>query len=140
MHWDHNNHLAKLATRVFHTLANEVPSERVFSAMKTLHSKTRNRLTEERVDKLLFIQINLRTLNRKERKPQPQDEFQGNGTDESDSEDETDRSPYQIVPWIVQRVSSDTPAAGIAPIGPIQPTWPGMRQLELSGFGPVSGN
>jgi hAT family C-terminal dimerisation region len=69
MHWDHNNHLAKLATRVFYILANEVPSERVISVIKTLYSKTRNRLTKERVNKLLFIQINLRTLNRKERKP-----------------------------------------------------------------------
>jgi hAT family C-terminal dimerisation region len=55
MHWDYNNHLVKLATRVFYILANEVSSERVFLTMKTLHLKTRNRLIKERVNKLLFI-------------------------------------------------------------------------------------
>ena len=32
--------------------------------MNILHSKSRNRLTPERVDKLLYIQINCRTLRR----------------------------------------------------------------------------
>ena len=32
--------------------------------MNILHSKSRNRLTPERVDKLLYIQINRRTLRR----------------------------------------------------------------------------
>jgi hAT family C-terminal dimerisation region len=103
LHWDDNNLLAKLAIRVFYILANEVSSERVFSAMKILHSKPRNRLTEDRVDKLLFIQINLRTLRRRKR----QSESQNEEIDESESEDEMDGSPYQIVPWVVQRVSSD---------------------------------
>jgi len=31
--------------------------------MNVIHSKTRNSLTPERVDKLLYIQINRRTLN-----------------------------------------------------------------------------
>ena len=31
--------------------------------MNVVHSKIRNRLTPERVDKLLYIQINRRTLN-----------------------------------------------------------------------------
>jgi hypothetical protein len=101
--------------------------------MKTLHSKTRNRLTEDRIDKLLFIQINLRTLGRKNVKKQSQDEE----INESGSEGETDDSPYQFVPWIVQRVSSDAPTAGITGIGPVQATLPGMRQLELPDFDPV---
>jgi hAT family C-terminal dimerisation region len=101
LHWDDNNLLTKLATRIFHTLANEIPSERVFSAMKLLHSIVRNRLSEERVDKLLFIQINLRTLRRqpKARKPPSRE------SDGSDTEDAQDCSPYQLVPLIVQRLS-----------------------------------
>jgi hypothetical protein len=83
LHWDDNNLLAKPAIRVFHTLTNEVPSQRVFSAMKILHSKTRNRLREDRVDKLLFIQINLRTLRRHKR--QPRSELQSKKAYESES-------------------------------------------------------
>jgi len=41
-----------------------VPCERAFSALHQLHTKTRNALTPERVDKLLYIQINSRTLKR----------------------------------------------------------------------------
>jgi hypothetical protein len=126
LHWDDNNLLAKLAIRVFHTLANEVPSERVFSAMKLLHSKTRNRLSEDRVDKLLFIQINTRTLRRR-----PKVRTRDEETDGSSTEDETDISPCQFAPLIVQRVSEDSPTAGITAVGPAQPTLPGMRQLEL---------
>jgi hypothetical protein len=103
--------------------------------MKILQSKTRNRLTEDRVDKLLFIQINLRTLRR--RKQQPQSEPQSEEIDESESKDRMDASPYQIIPWIVQRVSSDASTAGIIPIGSVQPTLPGLRQLESPDFGPI---
>jgi hypothetical protein len=35
--------------------------------MNIIHSKSRNRLTPERVDKLLYIQINRRTLRREAR-------------------------------------------------------------------------
>jgi hypothetical protein len=101
--------------------------------MKTLHSKPRNRLTEDRVNKLLFIQINLRTLRRRKRQSEPQNEE----IDESESEDEMDASPYQIVPWVVQRVFSDASTAGITPIGLVQPTLPGLRQLESPDFGPM---
>ena len=46
------------------TTANSVPSERAFSAMKAVHSPTRNKLTPERVNKLLFVYLNTRVLNR----------------------------------------------------------------------------
>jgi hAT family C-terminal dimerisation region len=39
-----------------------MPYERAFSALNQLYTKTRNTLTPERVDKLLYIQINSRTL------------------------------------------------------------------------------
>ena len=54
--------LAILAQRVFNTPANSVPSERSFSVQNLLHSKTRNRLTADRAEKLEFIYINVRTL------------------------------------------------------------------------------
>jgi hypothetical protein len=41
-----------------------VPCERAFSALNLLRTKTRNALTPERVNKLLYVQINSRTLRR----------------------------------------------------------------------------
>jgi hypothetical protein len=64
LYFDNNNALAQLADRVLHTLANSVPCERAFSALNQLHTKTRNALTPERVNKLLYIQINSRTFRR----------------------------------------------------------------------------
>jgi hAT family C-terminal dimerisation region len=64
LHFDDNPALSKLADRILHTLANSVPCERNFSTMNFVHSLVRNRLTTERVDKLLYVQINRRTLHR----------------------------------------------------------------------------
>jgi hypothetical protein len=64
LHFDDNIPLSKLADRLFHTLANSVPCERNFSSMNILHSKAHSRLTIERINKLLYIQINRRTLRR----------------------------------------------------------------------------
>jgi hAT family C-terminal dimerisation region len=49
---------------VLYILANLILCERAFSALNQLYTKTRNALTPERVDKLLYIQINSRTLRR----------------------------------------------------------------------------
>jgi hAT family C-terminal dimerisation region len=69
---------------VLYILANSVPCERAFSALNQLHTKTRNALTPERVDKLLYIQINSRTLRRDALvKVLPEDE-------EEDEEEEDD--------------------------------------------------
>jgi hAT family C-terminal dimerisation region len=54
--------LSTFARQLLNTIANSVPSERSWSTMNYIHSKTRNRLSLERVDKLLFIYINSRTL------------------------------------------------------------------------------
>jgi Protein of unknown function (DUF 659)/hAT family C-terminal dimerisation region len=56
--------LAEFAMRISKATANSVPSERAFSSMKAVHSLTRNRLTPERVNKLLFITVNTKILNR----------------------------------------------------------------------------
>ena len=56
--------LATLAVRIFGTIANSVPSERSFSAVNFLHSKARNRLIPANADKLAFIYMNKRVLER----------------------------------------------------------------------------
>jgi hypothetical protein len=44
--------------------ANSVPSKCTFLSMKTIYSITRNRLTPTHINKLLFININTKVLNR----------------------------------------------------------------------------
>ena len=56
--------LACLARRIFSTLANSVPSERSFSAIKFLQNCLRNRLTPDRTDQSAFIFINAKVLER----------------------------------------------------------------------------
>ena len=63
-HLDSTPVLAQLALRILNTIANSVPCERHFSAMNWIHTPTRSRLTTDRVNKLLFVQLNLRVLNR----------------------------------------------------------------------------
>jgi Protein of unknown function (DUF 659) len=55
--------LGKLALRVFKAPCNSVPSERAFSIQNLIHTKTRNQLRSEKVDKLTYIYINTRVLN-----------------------------------------------------------------------------
>ena len=55
--------LSFLARRIYSSLANSVPSERSFSAQNLLHCRLRNRLSQEKVDRLAFIYMNYRTLN-----------------------------------------------------------------------------
>jgi hypothetical protein len=56
--------LAQLADRVFYILANLILYKRAFNALNQLYIKTRNALTPKRINKLLYIQINSRTLRR----------------------------------------------------------------------------
>jgi hypothetical protein len=56
--------ISQLTYRLHTTLGSSVPSERVFSAMKLTHSRLCTTLTTERVDKLLYIQVNCRVLRR----------------------------------------------------------------------------
>lgn len=57
--------LAELAMWLFETPANSVPSERAFSTMNLTHTRYRNRLKVEKVDKICYIHINRRILDRK---------------------------------------------------------------------------
>ena len=54
---------AELAIRLHHTVANSDASERSFSEMKLQHNKLRNRLELARVNKLVYIAMNARTLD-----------------------------------------------------------------------------
>jgi hypothetical protein len=54
--------LSAFAIRLLNTIANSVQSERVMSNMNYIHSKARNRLSLDTVDKLLFIYNNSQVL------------------------------------------------------------------------------
>jgi hypothetical protein len=56
--------LAQLAVRIFEAIANSVASERAFSAMNLIHTKLRNRLGAEKANKLIYIYMNQRILDR----------------------------------------------------------------------------
>jgi hypothetical protein len=55
--------LPHIARRLATTIANSVPSERAFSTMNLVHSKLRNRLVADRVEKQVYIHINRRILD-----------------------------------------------------------------------------
>jgi hypothetical protein len=56
--------LSSFADKLMITCANSVPSERAWSSMNYIHSKTRNSLSFNTVDKLQFIYINYRILRK----------------------------------------------------------------------------
>jgi len=58
-----------LATRLFCTPANSVPTESSFSAQNLIHSKVHNSLNPTRVDKLTYIYLNRRVLDHKAGEP-----------------------------------------------------------------------
>lgn len=60
--------LGRLGNRLYSTPANSVPSERSFSTQNFIHSKVRNCLKPERVNKLTYIYMNSRVFRvKKER-------------------------------------------------------------------------
>jgi hypothetical protein len=56
--------LAQLIVRIFKAIANSVASERAFSAINLIYTKLRGRLGIEKANKLIFIYINQRVLDR----------------------------------------------------------------------------
>jgi hypothetical protein len=56
--------LARLAVRVFEAIANSVTSERAFSTMNLIHSKLRSKIGAEKANKLIYIYMNQRVLDR----------------------------------------------------------------------------
>ena len=59
-------HISRIALRRFRTPCNSVPSERSFSVQNAIHDKVRNRLLPTRTDKLIYIYMNRRVLDRQE--------------------------------------------------------------------------
>ena len=55
--------LGMLCNSLFSTPANSVPSERSFSTQNYIHTKIRNSLKPDRVDKLTYIYMNSRVFN-----------------------------------------------------------------------------
>jgi hypothetical protein len=94
--------LAEFCERLWNTLTTEVASERAFSAMKLLHSNVRNRMTPERVDKQLFIQINYRVLNREPRKPSVIMNASATTYSDSDNDSDYDDIHIEMVPDTAQ--------------------------------------
>ena|SRR5437762_1308397 len=62
----HTQILGDLGYHIFSTPANSVPSERSFSAQNFIHTKTRNALHTDQVDKLIYTYMNSRILSRLE--------------------------------------------------------------------------
>jgi uncharacterized protein (DUF4415 family) len=77
--------LAPLALRLYNSVANSVASERSFSTMNFVHSKTRNRLSAEKVNKLVYIQMNDSVLEDIKAQGQWQEKGQED-TEDSDSD------------------------------------------------------
>jgi uncharacterized protein (DUF4415 family) len=77
--------LAPLTLRLYNLVANSVASERSFSTMNFVHSKTRNRLSAEKVNKLVYIQMNDSVLEDIKAQGQWQEKGQED-TEDSDSD------------------------------------------------------
>jgi len=56
--------IGSIAQRLMSTPCSSVPSERAWSILNLVHNKLRNRLSNDRVDKLQYIYINERVLRR----------------------------------------------------------------------------
>lgn len=123
LYYDTAKPLAELATRLIKTTANSVPSERAFSSMKAIHSTTRNRLTAERVNKLLFININTKVLNRARRITNIKKD--GDMADESEDDAQEVGLQYTMAPIHAYEASSSDLAANRA-----LNAWPDPRAVE----------
>ena len=66
----HSILLGKLGVRIFSTSCNSVASERAFSTQNLIHTKSRNHLKSEKVNKLTYIYTNARVLEQFEDIPQ----------------------------------------------------------------------
>jgi hypothetical protein len=109
LYWDSSPALAALAIRLWNTIANEVPCERAFSTLRNTKSKIRNRLTDENVDKLLFIHINTRVFARKAKLQRGSSD---DGSDD-DSDDEVIMTPEEEELISEANTSIDTNGQGM---------------------------
>jgi hypothetical protein len=82
--------LATVAIRLLQTVANSAECERGFSTLKFIHSLLRSRLTDIRVEMLIFIYINRRVFSTQRRRlydftPQAMEEFEQDMTELQES-------------------------------------------------------
>lgn len=63
-HGGNASELQKLAINILNIPTSSAASERCWSAMGNIHDAGRNRLTDERAEKLLFIYFNERIFNK----------------------------------------------------------------------------
>ena len=75
--------------------------------MNLLHTKIRNRLTPERVDKLLYIQFNRRTLRRDQKVHVLEEEDDGFITEEEPEEAIFDTAEVQVISENVEIIPVD---------------------------------
>ncbi|KAG8879540.1 hypothetical protein FRC20_000112 [Serendipita sp. 405] len=68
--WKGSNQLVKLAIRIFSVVGNSADCERLFSAMGDIHSKKRNRLSEQRVRDIAVVKMAIQREH-KSAKPRP---------------------------------------------------------------------
>lgn len=55
--------LAKICLKLFQMICGSISVERVWNIFKFVHSKTRNKMSSERIEKLVFIYINSKLLD-----------------------------------------------------------------------------
>lgn len=133
----HSPGLATLASRLFKTPANSVPSERAFSTQNLIHTKTRNRLDAQRVNKLTYVHINQRALDRcgtVSSGPLPRTFYDLPATEVLDLEEEA-LEELRATEWVHSGVEDDTqvPDSPFAPVEPeetVQVAPPASRLAE----------
>jgi hypothetical protein len=81
-------YLFKLAIRVFNFPASTASSERTFSTLNFIHSKLRNRLQNDKVNKLIYIKENAKVMKTYQSKYKDDDVIFSYGDSDSDSEHE----------------------------------------------------
>ena len=118
----HSPGLATLASRLFKTPANSVPSERAFSTQNLIHTKTRNRLDTQRVDKLTYVHVNQRVLDHcgtVSSEPVPRTFYDLPATEVIDLEEEA-LEELRATEWVQSEVEGDTqtPDSLLTPVEP----------------------
>jgi uncharacterized protein (DUF4415 family) len=88
--------LAPLTLRLYNSVTNSVTSERSFSTMNFVHSKTRNRLSAEKVNKLVYIQINDLVLEDIKAQGKAQGQWQEKGQEDTEDSDSDNLDMFEI--------------------------------------------
>ena len=88
--------LQRLAKQVFNMVASSAASERNFSAFSHVHTKLRNRLSDDAVEKLVYVRTNNMQFMKQERKQQG-DLAEPVDTERSDSDCQSYGSQHEVL-------------------------------------------